>query len=153
MTCRLEHGLTAFRRRSVSCSNHVSHIFHASKGVSDGIWGNSEKHSLSTLSLGDVWTDQRLSIMVSWWASTLVLWTDFVDATYSVKHMSMISADTVNSFGFHPSLPLAASASGHRRFKSSADDENDDGSHRITLKGQGLKCTIITRDFLRSQPL
>lgn len=41
-------------------------------------------------------------------------------------------ADTVNSFGFHPSLPLAATASGHRRFKSSADDE-DDGSH---LKGQ-----------------
>ncbi|CAM6118527.1 unnamed protein product [Calypogeia fissa] len=42
--------------------------------------------------------------------------------------------DTVNSFGFHPSLPLAASASGHRRFKSSADDENDDESHQTSLK-------------------
>ncbi|CAM6104707.1 unnamed protein product [Calypogeia fissa] len=41
--------------------------------------------------------------------------------------------DTVNSFGFHPSLPLAASASGHCRFKSSADDENDDGTYQTSL--------------------
>jgi hypothetical protein len=51
----------------------------------------------------------------------------------------VILADTVNSFGFHPSLPLAASASGHRRFKLSAEfeDVEDFGSYTTSCsKGQ-----------------
>lgn len=46
-----------------------------------------------------------------------------------------ICADTVNSFCFHPSLPLAASASGHRRFVVDTEPDSDDQGYTVLLKG------------------
>ncbi|XP_010529395.1 PREDICTED: telomerase Cajal body protein 1 [Tarenaya hassleriana] len=36
------------------------------------------------------------------------------------------ASDTVNGFSFHPYLPMAASSSGHRRFATPSDEDNDD---------------------------
>ncbi|KAL2643010.1 hypothetical protein R1flu_010597 [Riccia fluitans] len=52
--------------------------------------------------------------------------------------------DTVNSFCFHPSLPLAASASGHRRFVVDTELDNDDQLFQTVLKAEE-NCASIWR--------
>lgn len=49
-------------------------------------------------------------------------------------------ADTVNGFSFHPYMPLAATSSGHRRFK--APDEGNGDTH-LTGSSCNLCAAII----------
>mmetsp|Transcript_36800 Transcript_36800/g.87425 ORF Transcript_36800/g.87425 Transcript_36800/m.87425 type:complete len:152 (-) Transcript_36800:59-514(-) len=54
--------------------------------------------------------------------------------------MSFIAADdTVNGFHFHPTLPLAATGSGHRRYPlAPLSDSEDEGAQPATMRGNGL---------------
>ncbi|BBN02469.1 telomerase Cajal body protein 1 [Marchantia polymorpha subsp. ruderalis] len=52
--------------------------------------------------------------------------------------------DTVNSFCFHPSLPLAASASGHRRFVVDTEPDSDDQGYTVLLKEEE-NCASVWR--------
>lgn len=54
--------------------------------------------------------------------------------------MSLVSSDTVNGFSFHPSLSLAASSSGERRFSMPGNCE--DGETILNLKGIYLLFSI-----------
>ena len=53
----------------------------------------------------------------------------------------------VNGFQFHPSLPLAATASGHRRYflEPSSDDSSDDDDENSGNKGgtRSVSCSPL----------
>ncbi|CAN1327957.1 Telomerase Cajal body protein 1 [Linum perenne] len=67
------------------------------------------------------------------------------------------AADTVNGFAFHPSLPMAVSSSGHRRFQV-PDDEDDnlpltDDENCVSIWSFSCGSTIETGDIDVPSPL
>ncbi|CAN1808110.1 hypothetical protein LINPERHAP1_LOCUS25295 [Linum perenne] len=59
--------------------------------------------------------------------------------------------DTINGFAFHPSLPMAVSSSGHRRFQV-PDDEDDnfpltDDENYVSVWSFSCGSTIETGDI------
>lgn len=65
--------------------------------------------------------------------------------------MLHVDADTVNGFGFHPTLPLGVTSSGHRRFSAGSDDEETTEASSHEKKGDFTYnfLQIIIRTHLR----
>ncbi|CAN1129050.1 hypothetical protein LINPERHAP2_LOCUS5007 [Linum perenne] len=64
---------------------------------------------------------------------------------------SKLSTNTINGFAFHPSLPMAVSSSGHRRFQV-PDDEDDnfpltDDENYVSVWSFSCGSTIETGDI------
>lgn len=64
----------------------------------------------------------------------------------------MVIADTVNGFGFHPTLPLGVTSSGHRRIGLEFEDEEQRNNFDSSGKGGELDCYLFQNfcNFLNS---